>query len=34
MIRKLGILKFGQIVRDDGPVTHLPRPARRPWVGR
>jgi hypothetical protein len=34
MIRKLAAYKIGQAVRDDGPQTHLTRPAPRPWAVR
>ena len=34
MIAWLTRMKIGQSVRDDGPQTHLPRPARRRWAAR
>ena len=34
VIRWLAAKKIGQAVRDDGPKSHLTKPARRPWAGR
>jgi phospho-N-acetylmuramoyl-pentapeptide-transferase len=34
MIESLSRYQIGQVVRDDGPRTHLPKAGHPPWVAR